>query len=53
MAIFMLRNLVALKKTFFSKASQRTFGLSVLLSTGALFASKDSKTSFEPPKNVR
>jgi hypothetical protein len=31
----------------------KTFGLSVFLSTGALFASKDSKTSFEPPKNVR
>jgi hypothetical protein len=30
-----------------------SFGLSVLLSTGALFASKDNKTSFEPPKNVR
>jgi hypothetical protein len=32
---------------------KKTFGLSVFLSTGALFASKDRKTSFEPPKNVR
>jgi hypothetical protein len=53
MANFMLRNLVALKNASFSKASQRTFGLRVLYSAGALFASKDSKTCFEPPKNVR
>jgi hypothetical protein len=38
------------EKCFFFK---RTFGLSVLLSTGALFASNDSKTSFEQRKNAR
>jgi hypothetical protein len=32
-----------------SKASQGTFGLS----TGVLFASNDSKTSFEQRKNAR
>jgi hypothetical protein len=32
---------------------ERTFRLSVLLSTGALFASNDSKTSFEQRKNAR
>jgi hypothetical protein len=53
MANLYKENLVALKNASFLKGSQRTFGLSVLLSAGALFTSKDSKTSFEPPKNVR